>query len=343
MTLSVGILGGSGYTGAELLRLLSGHPSLAPTIVTADSCAGERVATVYPHLRHYGELTYLSHTQAHESLEWCDVIFSALPHGEGMKILSQLKNRIVVDLSGDFRLRDAKLYETWYGNEHSSPADLSRWVYGIPEFFRSEIQKGTRIANPGCYATAIIFALAPLVKNHFIQSSPVINAMSGTSGAGRPPKPNLHFSHVFEDVRAYKVATHQHTPEIEQALLTLGGEPITISFTPHLLPAVRGIYVTASCELKEGVSKENITAVFEEMYRGEPFVHVTQEPCGTKEVRGSNCVELTPTVDLRTGRVIINAAIDNLVKGAAGQAIQNANLALGFDETTGLSDIGVYP
>ncbi len=343
MTITCGILGASGYTGAELLRLTENHPDLRPSVLTADTSSGKCVGDLYPHLRHAAHLPFLSIEDASKELSACNVVFSALPHSQSMQLLPQLKNPLIIDLGGDFRLNDSALYEHWYGVPHAAPAELPHWSYGCPELNRSVLAKSSRIANPGCFATSANLALAPLVKERLIEGIITIDSYSGTSGAGRVPKSNLHFAHVDEDVRAYRVAHHQHTPEIEQTLSSLSLSPVIVSFTAHLLPMVRGIHTTASATAKGGVTQSKILDAYRALYDREPFVEITLERRGTKDVRGSNMISITPTYDERTGRVIVTSVIDNLVKGASGQAIQNANIALQLPESAGLSASAFYP
>jgi len=343
MAVSVAILGASGYAGAELLRLLAGHAEVEVTVATADSQQGKKVGELYPSLApSYPELRFDSLSSG--PVNRADVIFSALPHGESMHILPRLQNNLIIDLGSDFRLKNAELYPEFYERAHVCPDQLSLWSYGLPELFREEIVESKRIASPGCYATAIILALAPLVREGLIEDTIVVDAISGTSGAGRGARPGLHFAHVYEDIRAYKIGAHQHTAEVEQSLNRLSPtQRVMVSVTPHLAPMTRGIHATCSAQLVKSCSSQEISQLFTASYQYEPFVVVSDLPPGTKEVRGSNWVRIFPTVDPRTQRVIVVSVLDNLVKGAAGQAIQNMNIALGFSENLGLSNTGLYP
>lgn len=343
MTIPVAVLGASGYTGAELLRLLAEHPDVEVVVATADSQAGVDVGELYPHLQAYGDLPMRTIDDATDDIAACRLVFCGLPHGEAMRVLPGLDNDLVVDLGGDFRLDDPSEYARWYGTTHAAPDDLDAWVYGLPELLREDIAGADRIANPGCYPTAATLAIAPLLAAGMIEGPVVVDAASGTSGAGRGPKPDLHFAHVFEDVRAYKIAAHQHTPEIEHALELATGRQCRVSFTAHLVPMVRGIHATVSAQLAPGADPGQVADLFADNYGDEEFVAVSATPPGTKQVRGSNMCVLHPAVDLRCGRVIVTSVIDNLVKGAAGQAVQNANIALGLDEGTGLPVEGLYP
>lgn len=343
MTIETAVLGASGYVGAELLRLLAGHPDIEVNVVTADTQAGRDVGDLYPHLAEYADLALVSLDDAAADVAKCPLVFSGLPHGESMRVLPGLANDLVVDASADFRLDDAAEYERWYGESHLAPDQLERWVYGLPELFREDVREAERIASPGCYPTAVVLAVAPLVSAGLVSGTVVADCWSGTSGAGRSPKPNLHFAHVYEDARAYGIAGHRHTPEMEMALASLAERDVTVSFTPHLAPMVRGIHATCSADAATGVTKETVRQAFADLYDDEDFVDVARVPPGTKEVRGSNAVLVHPVLDDRCGRVIVTCVIDNLVKGAAGQAIQNANLALGLDEASGLPMEGLYP
>jgi N-acetyl-gamma-glutamyl-phosphate reductase len=343
MKIETAVIGASGYGGAELLRLMAHHAHFEPVLLIANSQAGARVRDLYPHLYHLEELRFKPLDQSREQLAQCRLVFCALPHGEAMRMLPGLKNEVIIDLGGDFRLKSAEDYERWYGLKHECPEALPSWVYGLPEFFRAEIRGAARISNPGCYATAAILAGAPLLAKGLVEGALVIDALSGVSGAGRTPKAETNFSHVADDLRAYKVARHQHTPEIEMALGKYAGKRALVSFTPHLVPAVRGIHVTCSGELSAGAAEKDLVQIFRDVYAGEPFIRVVESGAGTKEVRGSNFVALTPYLDRHSGRVIVTCVLDNLVKGAAGQALQNANLRFGFDEGLGLDDIALYP
>ena len=358
MSIKTAIIGASGYTGAELLRLLVMHPEFSPVVVTGDSQAGQSVVVLYPHLSQYSSMRFSSMDDCQDVIDECELVFSCLPHGHAMGILPKLQNRFVVDLASDFRLSSSADYEMWYGKPHCCPQELSSWAYGMPELFKDNIvANGARIANPGCYATACILANAPLVANGLVDNTIVIDAISGTSGAGRGAKPALHFAHVYEDVRAYKIGNHQHIGEVEIALnrlssrlyssensaKSLQNDKLKVCLSAQLAPMSRGIYAISSAQLTKDVDTKELQAVFSSFYREAPFVRLVDSPPGTKEVRGSNFVYINAQVDKRTGRVIVTSAIDNLVKGAAGQAIQNANIICSLDETTGLNVSGLYP
>ena len=339
--MKAGILGASGYTGSELLRLLAAHPGFEVAVATAHSHAGEAVAAHTPSLAAaYPGLIYEESDAAR--FDGLDLVFCGLPHGESQRIVPELKARagLVVDLAADFRLKDATLYPQWYGEEHSAPELLADAVYGLPELFREGLAGATLVAAAGCYPTAAGLALAPLVRNALVEPTGiVVDAASGVSGAGRGLKETLHFGTVDEDFTAYGLLTHRHTPEMEQII---GGE---VLFTPHLVPMTRGILATCYARPRAGTTPTttSVMAALHDAYDAEPFVVVSDDPPSTKATAGSNAAHVTARVDPRTGWVISLCALDNLVKGASGQAIQCANAALGLPETTGLPIAGVYP
>jgi N-acetyl-gamma-glutamyl-phosphate reductase len=340
--MKAGIVGASGYTGAELLRLLTGHPELQVAVVTAHSNAGQAVGEHTPSLQAaYPGLVYEEFASGR--FEGLDVVFCALPHGESQKVVPQLLGRVglVVDLAADFRLRDAALYPQWYGKPHAAPETLAEARYGLPELFREGLPGARLIAAPGCYPTAAGLALAPLVRAGLLDlSSLVVDAASGVSGAGRGIKETLHFGTVDEAFVAYGLLTHRHTPEMEQILGT------RVLFTPHLAPMVRGILATCYARPtgeRAGLTTAGVMEALHEAYDDEPFVVVADAPPSTKNTAGSNTAHVTARVDPRTGWVLTFCALDNLVKGASGQAIQSANAALGLPEPTGLPRAGLYP
>jgi N-acetyl-gamma-glutamyl-phosphate reductase len=349
--MKAGIIGGSGYTGVELLRLLAGHPDIEVATVTAHSRAGQLVGEYTPSLAAaYPGMVYEAADpdtfKGPTSLDGLDLVFCALPHGESQRIVPALRDRVgvIVDLAADFRLRDPDLYPTWYGEAHEAPALLDHAVYGLPELFRPSLAGATLIASAGCYPTAAGLALAPLVRAGLIEPHGIIvDAASGTSGAGRAATDSLHFGTVDENFVAYGLLTHRHTPEMQQIL---GAE---VLFTPHLAPMVRGILATcyarpaAPTEGARALTTADVMDALHAAYDHEPFVVVTDAPPSTKATSGSNCAHVTARVDERTGWVLALCALDNLVKGAAGQAVQCANAALGLPETTGLPTAGLYP
>jgi len=342
-----GIIGASGYTGQELMRLLSFHPETELTLASSRSLAGTPVSQAYGNLAGNKDLLF-TNTSASEAARSCDVLFLALPHGVASQHIDEdiLQKSVVIDLGADYRLNDQAVYEQWYRTEHGSPELLKEAVYGLPELHRKRIQEARLIANPGCYTTCSILTLAPLISDRLIDPSTlVIDAKSGVSGAGRTAKTAMMFCECNESVKAYGIATHRHTPEIEQELSGLGEEKITITFTPHLIPMNRGILVTAYAQPREGVSGDTLLASVREFYQGEPFVRVLPEGSfpETRWVKGTNFCDIGITLDQRTGRTVIVGAVDNLIKGASGQAVQNMNIRFSLKETLGLESSGIFP
>jgi N-acetyl-gamma-glutamyl-phosphate reductase len=338
--LKVGVFGASGYAGAELLRLAAVHPAMDVVVAAAATQAGGRVADLYPSLASAYPSLVLTGAGT-DGADGLDLVFLALPHGASQHLVPGLleHNGTVVDLAADFRLADASLYPEWYGEEHHHPELLGEAVYGIPELFKDSLPGARLIAAAGCYPTAAALALAPLARAGVIDTTGVVvDAASGVSGAGRAPKPNTHFNAVDEDFTAYGLLRHRHTPEIEQAA------GVQVLFTPHLAPMNRGILATCYARPSPGRSDAwEPLKVLDEFYAGEPFVVVDERSPSTKSTLGSNCAHITARRDARTGWVVAICAIDNLTKGAAGQAIQCANIALGLEETTGLPLSGLYP
>ncbi len=347
MTKRVGIIGASGFTGAELLRLIAGHPDLDVVVATGDSQAGTAVADLYPSLAGaYPDLAFVPYVPGLADELGLDLVFCGLPHGTSQEIVPGLlgEGRVVVDLGADFRLTDASLYPTWYGVEHTVPELLERSVYGLPELFRHELRTASLIATPGCYVTTATLALAPLLRAGLVEPTGiVVDAASGVSGAGRPPKPTNAFNTVDENFVAYGMLDHRHTPEIEQNLTHVAGTDVQVLFTPHLAPMNRGILATCYARPTQAVTTESLREVLHAAYDHEPFVVVRHEPPSTKATLGSQAVHVTAYADPRTGWVVALAALDNLTKGASGGALQSANLALGLPETTGLPLVGLYP
>jgi N-acetyl-gamma-glutamyl-phosphate reductase len=334
MTVSVAILGASGFVGAELLRLCAGHEALSPSLLFGDSQAGVAIGEVHPHLAlAYPDMKVERY--APDALDGIGLVFAALPHGQSQAIAPEIIARGIpfVDLGADFRLNDAASYESWYHEPHLAPDLLGRFVYGIPELHRDAIAASRTVAAAGCYPTSAILVLKPLL-GLIDPDTIIVDAASGVSGAGKGLKESTHFNSVDENMTAYGLLNHRHTAEME---MELGGR---ILFTPHLAPMNRGILATCTaiasgpCDPLDALRKA---------YAGEPFIHVSERPPSTKWTLGSNAVHLTARYDARTGRVLAIAALDNLVKGAAGQMIQCANLMLGLDEDAGLSKVGVWP
>ncbi len=335
----IGIVGASGYTGAELLRLAAGHPELDVVYATADSMAGTKAGGLYPSVAAaYPDLVFDSLDPSR--VEGLDLLFLALPHGTSLDLVPDLRKRVgtIVDLAADFRLKDPALYPVWYDTEHTAPGLLAEFAFGIPELYRDELEGASLVAAAGCYVTAAALALAPLVRSGAIESTGVVvDAASGVSGAGRTLKHTTHFGTANEDFSAYGLLTHRHTPEIEQAV---GAQ---VLFTPHLAPMTRGILATCYARPTGPTTTAALFDIMHTAYDDEPFVLVRDEPPSTKATYGSNSAHVTVRHDERTGWVVALCALDNLVKGASGQAVQCANLALGLDETAGLTTIGVYP
>ncbi len=342
--LTAAIIGASGYTGAELLRLLAAHPDFDVVSATGDSQAGTPIAELYPSLaaayrdRRFDAVDI-------DAAAAADVVFLGLPHGASQSIVPQLRAagaKRIVDLAADFRLKDPGLYPTWYHEPHQVPEMLAEFTFGLPELFRSELQGANLVAAPGCYVTTAALTLAPLVRNGLVEPTGIIvDAASGVSGAGRPPKPNTTFCTVDEDFTAYGLLNHRHTPEMEQAL----GGGVQILFTPHLAPMNRGILATCYARPTDAAPRDTaeLLALYRSFYEGEPFVVVTDGSPSTKATFGSNSAHLTVRFDPRTGWIVAIGALDNLTKGASGQAIQAANIICGLQETAGLPTVGVYP
>ncbi len=334
-----GILGASGYTGAELLRLAAGHPELDVVYATADSMAGTRAGDLYPSVAGaYPDLVFDAVDPSR--VDGLDLLFLALPHGTSMDLVPDLRKRVgtIVDLAADFRLKDPALYPVWYDATHTAPELLAEFAFGIPELFRDEIAGAPLVAAAGCYVTAAALALAPFVRSGVIESTGIIvDAASGVSGAGRALKHTTHFGTANEDFTAYGLLTHRHTPEIGQATGT------QVLFTPHLAPMTRGILATCYARPAGTTTTAELFEILHAAYDSEPFVQVRDEPPSTKAAYGSNSAHVTVRRDERTGWIVMLCALDNLVKGASGQAVQCANLAMGLDETTGLTTVGVYP
>jgi N-acetyl-gamma-glutamyl-phosphate reductase len=336
--MKVGIINVSGYTGVELARLLYQHPEVELASVTGRSAAGKKLAEVFPHLADIG-LTIEA------ELGEVELAFSAMPHKESAKeVIPLIKKGIkVVDISADFRLKDTSLYPRWYSFEHPSPQLLKEAVYGLPELHRAEITKAKLIANPGCYPTGAILALAPAVKEQVIGPDIIIDSKSGVSGSGRSLSLGTHYSEVNEDTSAYALEGHRHLPEVTQELTLVNPQPFSITFVPHLVPMTRGILTTCYAPLTKKIAEKELKKIYQDFYKDEPFVRVSEAPPHTKHTWGNNMCLVYPVIDQGTGRLIVISVIDNLVKGAAGQAVQNMNIMLGLPETMGLEALAIYP
>jgi len=343
--IKAGIINVTGYAGVELARLLYQHPEVGLASVTGRSAAGKKLSEVFPHLSGI-DLTIEA------ELGSVDLAFSAMPHRESAKEIIPLLNSgtKVVDISADFRLKDAAEYPSWYGFEHPAPDLLTEAIYGLPELYRHQVSSTRLVANPGCYPTGAILALAPAVKEGIIEPEIIIDSKSGVSGAGRTLSLTTHYSEANEDVTAYALDGHRHLPEIVQELNQLHPQQaLSVTFVPHLIPMTRGILTTGYASLVSGkiaggkTGGEELRQLYLDFYKDEPFVKVVDASPHTKHTWGNNLCLVHPTIDSRTGKLIVISCIDNLVKGAAGQAIQNMNLMLGFPETTGLQALAVYP
>jgi N-acetyl-gamma-glutamyl-phosphate reductase len=348
--LRVAVAGASGYMGAELLRLLSVHPKVQLTAVTSERLAGERLDKVYPHFRGLTSLVF-QEVDAERLAAEADLVFLALPHMESQRAVPILRRhgRKVIDLSADYRLRDASLYATWYKAAHIDAAGLAEAVYGLPELHRKAIAQASLVASPGCYPMGAILATAPLLKSGLgAREGIVIDGKSGVTGAGaqgRKVDPMYLYTEANENVQAYGIGTHRHTPEMEQELSALAGAPVVVGFTPHLVPLNRGLFTTASVPLARAATTADLVALYEEFYGGEPFVRVLPEgerPT-TRHIVGSNFCDVTVVVDGRTRRAVCVSALDNLGKGGSANGIQSLNVMMGWDERSGLEAPPVYP
>lgn len=347
MPLRVGIIGASGYTGVELARILTLHPDVELTIATSRQYEGIPLAEVFPNLR--GQVSIVCENPDKNTLaDKADVFFLAVPHKTAMNLvpLFMEAGKKVVDLSADFRIRNQTTYEEWY-QPHSSPEFLQEAVYGLPELYHDQICKARLVANPGCYPTSIILGLTPLLQNSVIDPTTIIaDSKSGTTGAGRSAQTGTLFCEVHDGFRPYKVGReHRHTPEIEQELGQLAGTDVTMSFTPHLLPIGRGILSTVYSSLTGDISYEDVSELYKKFYADKTFVRLLPEASlpATQYVRGSNYCDISFRIDKTTNRIIVLSAIDNIVKGAAGQAVQNMNLMCGLEESAGLLQLPVFP
>jgi N-acetyl-gamma-glutamyl-phosphate reductase len=343
--LKIGILGASGYTGAELLRLLAGHPQIDIALLTGERQAGKSLAEVFPHLSGLGAPDLVKI----EDADWSglDAVFCCLPHATTQEVIAKLPSSLkVVDLSADFRLADIGVYAEWYGHEHRAPELQKAAVYGLTELMRDAIRPARLVANPGCYPTSAQLPLVPLIEEGSIEADDIIiDAKSGVSGAGREARQGSLFAEVAEGIHAYGVAGHRHAPEIEQGLSNAAGRKITVNFTPHLMPMNRGILSSIYVKLANGATADGLRETLAKRYAGEPFVKVVAKGVSpaTRHVRGSNLCLIGVFSDRVKGRAIVISVIDNLVKGASGQAIQNFNLMSGIAETAGLEQAPMFP
>ncbi|MDE4543228.1 N-acetyl-gamma-glutamyl-phosphate reductase [Thermoanaerobacterium sp. R66] len=341
----VGILGATGYTGVELIRILSNHEDVQIKYLSSQNFNGKKIEDVYPSLKGYCDVE-LHELNIDDIVESCDVVFAALPSGYAMNIAEKLCSSGVrlIDLGADFRFDDFKIYKEWYGASSDDYGSVSR-VYGLPEIHRQEIKNAMVVGNPGCYPTSAILGLAPALKSGIIENHIIIDSKSGVSGAGHSPKQGNMYAECNESIKPYNVAKHRHMPEIEQELSKLNHEDTKVIFTPHLTPMTRGILSTMYCRLKKDISIESIHEIYREFYKDEYFVKVLDigEYPSTKSVYGSNFCHIGLEIDRHSNTLIVMSVIDNLVKGASGQAVQNMNIMFGIDEAKGLKMVPVFP
>ena len=339
------VLGATGYAGIELVRLLTNHPGVSIEILGSQSFDGQSISDVYPNFK--GVLDKKCEKVDVNAVAKCDVAFTALPHGASKEVIPSIieKGVKVIDLSGDFRYDDIEVYEKWYGQKHSSPELLKESVYGMPELYRDKIKSARLIGNPGCYTTCSILGAYPLLKSGIGSSENIIiDAKSGVTGAGRGLTQQVHFCECTENMKAYKVATHRHTSEIEQELSHASDKPVMVSFTPHLIPVKRGILSTIYINLNKKQTTEELTELYKDFYKDEFFIRVKDagKLPESKHVAGSNFVDIGVVADERLNRAVVVSSLDNIVKGAAGQAVQNMNIMFGLDEKTALESAGFY-
>lgn len=340
----VGIIGATGYTGSELVRILHNHKDVEIAVITSESRAGERFSEVHPFFHGIvdQELVPADRIDDYD----IDLAFLALPHGVSMEFVKKFKDKSfkIIDLSGDFRLQSASVYESWYNKKHIYPEGIEEAVYGIPELFREEIRTARLVANPGCYPTSAILGLAPLIGSDLISHEHIIiDSKSGVTGAGVKFSKTTHYSNVSDNFRAYGLKRHRHTIEIQETLDRLSGKKNKVQFSPHLLPVDRGILSTIYARPSSEINEKDLHEVYEDFYRSAIYVRLRNELPGIKDVRGTNFCDIHASYDERTNMIIVLSAIDNLVRGAAGQAVQNMNIMLGWEEWKGLDQIPVYP
>lgn len=345
--IKAGIIGATGYAGQQLASLIANHPEAEIGYVSSNSYAGQLFSDVYPHFLNIVDLPLISTEDAVKAIPDVDVVFTALPNGLSFDIARAALDagKKIIDFGADFRLDDYKTYEKWYKTDHRAKELIKDQVYGLPELWREKIKKARLIGNPGCYTTASILALSPLLREEELidEKHIIIDAKSGITGSGRKGDVSLIYSEAGESVKAYGIANHRHTPEIEQELSKAAGRDIAVQFTPHLMPMKRGIFATIYAELKKPVTTEDLYGVYEKYYGNEFFVRLRRGFNETRFVVGTNYCDISVRVDERTNRAIISSCIDNMIKGAAGQALQNMNIICGLEETMGLKNLIVAP
>lgn len=340
-----GIIGATGYAGQQLVSLLVNHPETEIKFVSSNSYAGQLFSDIYPQFYKILDMPLLSTEEAKEAMSDVDVVFTALPNGLVFELaeLALEKGIKIIDFSADFRLDDAEVYEEWYKTEHTAKQLIDKQVYGLAELWRDKIKEADLIANPGCYTTASILAISALLREEGLVDTDhiIIDAKSGITGSGRKKDLALLYAEAGESVKAYGIAHHRHTPEIEQELTKVAGKEIQVQFTPHLMPMKRGILATIYLDLKKDVTEDDLYAVYEKYYGKEKFIRIRRGMCETRFVVGTNFCDISVRVDQRTHRAIVTSCIDNMVKGAAGQAVQNMNVAFGLEETAGLNNMNI--
>ena len=347
--IKAGIVGATGYAGQQLLWILNNHKEVKVEFISSHSFAGENIGNIYKNYKKYFEKKLISLEEIKENLDKIDVLFLALPHGLSEKLTKKaLENNVkVIDLGADFRLDDSEIYEKWYKVKHNYPEISKNAVYGLPELYKEKIKNTKVVASPGCYPTSAILGVAPLLKNGIIDTKKiVVDSKSGVSGAGRSAKLDLIYAEVNENFKAYNVLKHRHTPEIKQEMDKLANGNINLVFTPHLLPINRGIlstiYLDVKDEFKESLTEEKIYEIYNEFYKNEYFVRVTKDLPEIKNVKNSNICEIGVRYDEEFGNIVVVSAIDNLIKGAGGQAVQSMNILFGFEENEGLEFLSMY-
>ncbi|MGM0509201.1 MAG: N-acetyl-gamma-glutamyl-phosphate reductase [Fusobacteriota bacterium] len=344
--MKVSIIGASGYTGGELLRILYKHKEVEIDKVISNTYKDQKVSDLFPNFKNVLDIKFIGTENLKEDIKDSEAVFLAVPHKAAMQYVPDLiaDGKKVIDLSADFRLDDKEVYEKWYEVEHTAENLFTKAVYGLPEINRTYIKKGNLIANPGCYPTTAILGLSPIVKEGSVKlDSIIIDSKSGVSGAGKKCNKTTHYSETNENFKAYGIASHRHTPEIEQELEKIAGKKVNITFTPHLVPMTRGMLSTIYVDLTKNISQKEIFKLYDDFYKNEKFIRIKKDLVETKHVRGSNFVDIGIKKDIRNNRLIITSAIDNLLKGASSQAVQNFNIMCGFNENEGIDLIGYLP